>query len=329
MIGRSGRPYADPYLAGACLGVVLLAVFVITGPRARRLGRVRHDRRRAHPCDRARAGRRPIRTSRATSRATGPWRDWLLFEIAGVALGGFLSAWAAGRLRGEVERGPRARLPARLVLGFAGGAAMGLGAVLARGCTSGLALTGGALLSVGGLAVHDRGVRGGLPRQRPLLQPDVAMTAPWIDAAPSGPALVTAVGIGVAFGVALERAGLGSARKLVGQFYGTDLTVFKVMFSAIVVAMLGAFWLGRLGMLELSRVERARDLARAAAGRRRRVRRRAGDRRAVPGHVVRRRGERARRWGRGPARHLQRRARHRPCCSRRCAGSTRPPRAAR
>jgi uncharacterized membrane protein YedE/YeeE len=66
---------------------------------------------------------------------------------------------------------------------------------------------------------------------------------------------VTAVASGVAFGVALERAGLGSARKLVGQFYGTDLTVFKVMFSAIVVAMLGAFWLGRLGVLDLSRVD--------------------------------------------------------------------------
>jgi uncharacterized membrane protein YedE/YeeE len=81
------------------------------------------------------------------------------------------------------------------------------------------------------------------------------MTAPWIDGDSSGPALVTAVVTGVAFGAALERAGLGSARKLVGQFYGTDLTVFKVMFTAIVVAMLGAFWLGRLGVLDLARVE--------------------------------------------------------------------------
>jgi uncharacterized protein len=81
------------------------------------------------------------------------------------------------------------------------------------------------------------------------------MTAPWTDADSTGTALVTAVAIGVAFGAALERAGLGSARKLVGQFYGTDLTVFKVMFSAIVVAMLGAFWLGRLGVLDLARVD--------------------------------------------------------------------------
>jgi uncharacterized protein len=67
-------------------------------------------------------------------------------------------------------------------------------------------------------------------------------------------ALVAAVLIGIAFGWCLERAGMGSARKLAGQFYLTDLTVFKVMFSAIVTAMLGAFWLGRIGLLDLSRV---------------------------------------------------------------------------
>jgi uncharacterized membrane protein YedE/YeeE len=66
--------------------------------------------------------------------------------------------------------------------------------------------------------------------------------------------LVIAALIGVAFGWTLERAGLGSAPKLAGQFYLTDLTVFKVMFSAIVTAMLGAFWLSRLGILDLSQV---------------------------------------------------------------------------
>jgi uncharacterized protein len=80
------------------------------------------------------------------------------------------------------------------------------------------------------------------------------MTAPWIETDTTVAALATAVLCGVAFGAALERAGLGSARKLVGQFYGTDLTVFKVMFSAILVAMLGAFWLARAGVLDLSRV---------------------------------------------------------------------------
>jgi len=65
---------------------------------------------------------------------------------------------------------------------------------------------------------------------------------------------VVAAMIGIAFGWTLERAGLGSASKLAGQFYLTDLTVFKVMFSAIVTAMLGAFWLSRLGILDLSQV---------------------------------------------------------------------------
>ena len=61
---------------------------------------------------------------------------------------------------------------------------------------------------------------------------------------------MTALLIGIAFGWCLERAGLGDARKLAGQFYFTDLTVFKVMFSAIVTAMLGVFWLTRLGVLQ-------------------------------------------------------------------------------
>jgi len=56
--------------------------------------------------------------------------------------------------------------------------------------------------------------------------------------------------IGIAFGAALERAGLGDARKLTGQFTLRDLTVFKVMFSAIVTAMLGVFWLSYAGWID-------------------------------------------------------------------------------
>lgn len=66
--------------------------------------------------------------------------------------------------------------------------------------------------------------------------------------------LVAAFGIGIAFGACLERAGLGSAKKLMGQFTLRDLAVFKVMFSAIVTAMLGLFWLSRLGIVDLGRV---------------------------------------------------------------------------
>ncbi len=75
------------------------------------------------------------------------------------------------------------------------------------------------------------------------------MMAPFTDSS-----MLVAAAVGVGFGVALERAGLGSAPKLAGQFTLTDFTVFKVMFTAIVTAMLGAFWLSRLGLLDLARV---------------------------------------------------------------------------
>ncbi|HEY2091607.1 MAG TPA: YeeE/YedE thiosulfate transporter family protein, partial [Thermoanaerobaculia bacterium] len=65
---------------------------------------------------------------------------------------------------------------------------------------------------------------------------------------------MTPLVIGIAFGWALERAGLGDSRKLAGQFYFTDLTVFKVMFTAIVTAMLGVFWLVRLGVISLASI---------------------------------------------------------------------------
>ena len=69
-----------------------------------------------------------------------------------------------------------------------------------------------------------------------------------------GTSLAIAVLLGIAFGWFLERGGMGNARKLSGQFYFTDLSVLKLMFSAIVTAMLGLFWLSWAGLLDLSRV---------------------------------------------------------------------------
>jgi hypothetical protein len=66
--------------------------------------------------------------------------------------------------------------------------------------------------------------------------------------------LIVAFLIGIGFGFFLERAGFGSARKLVSQFYLDDLAVFKVMFTAIVTAMLGVTYLSWGGFLDLSLV---------------------------------------------------------------------------
>ena len=81
------------------------------------------------------------------------------------------------------------------------------------------------------------------------------MTAPFFELAPGEwPALASAVGTGLIFGWFLERGGLGNARKLAGQFYLTDFTVMKVMFSAIITAMLGLFWLAWAGLIDLTRI---------------------------------------------------------------------------
>jgi uncharacterized membrane protein YedE/YeeE len=66
-----------------------------------------------------------------------------------------------------------------------------------------------------------------------------------------------AVLIGFGFGFVLERAGFGRAQKLAAQFYGSDMTVLKVMFGAIVTAMLGSVVLSGLGLLDLPAVARS------------------------------------------------------------------------
>lgn len=142
------REYADPHVAGVGLGLVLLAAFVVMGRGLGASGAFASGAAGLVDAVAPDAAASSPYFSRYLG-GEGPWREWLLFELLGVVLGGFLSALLAGRLRLEVERGPRLGSGSRLGLAFLGGAVMGLAAVLARGCTSGLALTGGALLAVG------------------------------------------------------------------------------------------------------------------------------------------------------------------------------------
>src|SRR3982751_3436639 len=145
---KTARPYADPYLTGVVLGLVLLAAFVLVGRGLGASGAF------------ASVAASAVRTVSPGTISTnsffadhlaegGVWHDWLVVEIAGVLVGGWASAALARRLRITVERGARISVTQRLARASAGGAVMGVGAVLARGCTSGQALTGGALLSVG------------------------------------------------------------------------------------------------------------------------------------------------------------------------------------
>ena len=60
--------------------------------------------------------------------------------------------------------------------------------------------------------------------------------------------------IGIGFGFSLERAGFGNSRKLALQFYFRDLTVFKVMFTAIITAMTGLIFLSAFGWINLDMI---------------------------------------------------------------------------
>ena len=150
---RAPAPYANPYLAGIGLGLVLLAAYVLMG---RGLG--------ASAAPSTLVAWFMDLVAPAHTRASEfyqgyleggfghPLKSWIMFEVLGVMVGGFLSGILAGRLARTVERGPRISVGARLWLAFAGGTLMGIGAKLARGCTSGQALTGGAVLNLGSWA---------------------------------------------------------------------------------------------------------------------------------------------------------------------------------
>jgi uncharacterized membrane protein YedE/YeeE len=76
-----------------------------------------------------------------------------------------------------------------------------------------------------------------------------------LSGTPRAVGLGVAVVVGIAFGFVLERGGFGRAQKLMGQFYGRDMTVLKVMFTGIASAMVGAVILSGLGVLDLEAVQ--------------------------------------------------------------------------
>ena len=124
------------------------------GTRTRRIGCIQLRRRRRRQCRRTRphAGRTASTPNTSATARSTPLMDWLVFEVLGVFVGGFLSGILAGRFKKEIARGPSISAPGRLVYAFVGGGILGFGAKLARGCMSGQALTGGALLNVGSWA---------------------------------------------------------------------------------------------------------------------------------------------------------------------------------
>ncbi len=77
--------------------------------------------------------------------------SWLVFLLLGVLIGAFFSGAMSNRLGFKIERGPNIGARTRLLFALAGGLLFGLGAQFGRGCTSGAALSGMAVMSTGGI----------------------------------------------------------------------------------------------------------------------------------------------------------------------------------
>ncbi len=141
----------NPYLAGVALGVVLLATFLLMGTG---LGAASATYRFAVWLMRAVAPGHVQSVSSMASLVGGrhPLDNWIVFEVVGVVIGGAIGAATSGRMKREIVAGPTFAKSRRIALAIVGGALMGFAARLGRGCTSGQALSGGAIMSVGAWA---------------------------------------------------------------------------------------------------------------------------------------------------------------------------------
>jgi len=146
------RPYINPYLAGGLLGVVLFLAFFVTGNGLGASGGLNrivvYFQNLVVP---EHIDQVPYLIKMAGGNMN-PLDSWIVYLTLGTLLGGLLSGLLGRRVRLETNKGPRIGNKTRWIMAFLGGILMGYGARLARGCTSGQALSGGAVLSVGSWA---------------------------------------------------------------------------------------------------------------------------------------------------------------------------------
>lgn len=144
--------YWPPYVAGFGLGITLLLTFVLMGQGLGASGGFTRYLVAFLSVVAPKYAASNAYWSNYVQPGQSPLIDFLVFELIGAAVGGLVSGWLAHRARLSVDKGPRISAATRYALALGGGILTGLGARLARGCTSGLALSGGAVLSVGAFA---------------------------------------------------------------------------------------------------------------------------------------------------------------------------------
>jgi hypothetical protein len=139
----------NPYAAGIALGVVLLTSFLVMGKGLGASGAAnRVGVAVAAVVAPSHVASNPNLASTKGDR-NSVLDDWLVFELLGVLIGGIIGSMSAGRFGAKVLGAATIGVPRRLAFAFGGGVLMGLAARAARGCTSGQALSGGAVMSAG------------------------------------------------------------------------------------------------------------------------------------------------------------------------------------
>ena len=140
----------NPYIAGTMLGIVLLLSMYLSGRGLGASGGIKYCVVSAVGSVAPAHAEKSIYYSKYFEGGKKPLRNWLTLEILGVVIGGFISGAISRRLKFKIEKSPKISNMRRLVFAFLGGIFFIYGAQLARGCTSGAALSGMAVLSVAG-----------------------------------------------------------------------------------------------------------------------------------------------------------------------------------
>jgi uncharacterized protein len=142
--------YWNPYFGGLMVGLVLIAVFYLTG---RGLGASAAAKDTTVTIVNTLAPEHAHKNDyykKVLGDDDNPMNDWLVFEMLGILAGAFFSGSLSGRVGFRIQHSPKITSKTRLIAAFAGGALFGIGSQFGRGCTSGAALSGMSVLSFGG-----------------------------------------------------------------------------------------------------------------------------------------------------------------------------------
>lgn len=142
--------YLNPYLGGILLGLVLIAANYVSGRGLRASGALKSAFVSTVNTVTPGHAENSVFYQEYMEEHPKPLKSWLVFQMLGVLVGAFLSGALTGRLKIKVEHSPKISSKRRLVFAVLGGILFGFGSQLGRGCTSGSALSGMAVISLGG-----------------------------------------------------------------------------------------------------------------------------------------------------------------------------------